>query len=111
MKREVIDCDRCGKECDQHIHIDIPNGTERESDPAGGHSSVYHLYEKKDLCPECAGKLLGYMFRMKKLQKIEDGRCVEGQDKWLDGRNVHPSCNTNDAVALALKWFKINPKE
>lgn len=111
-KREVIDCDKCGKECATHIHIDIPNGITRET---GGHTTeIYHEYEKKDLCSECAGKLLGYMFRMKKKDTgVFDPKASATivYTDWIDGRNVHPSHQTNDAVALALKWFGIKPKE
>ena len=94
MKREVIDCDRCGKECDPAIHIAIPNGVEHEF---GGHKTeTYFRYEQKDLCAECAGKLLQYMFRMKKHIELKG---VHNNDmtktiKWLEGNcNLHPSAD------------------
>ena len=117
MKREVVDCDRCGKECSAHVCLAIPNGTESETCPAGGYSTTYHLYENKEICPDCAAKLLAFMFRMKKHIEVKDdcsdpyGCRTKTLVKWVDSRNTHPSAETNDAVALALKWFRIEPKE
>jgi hypothetical protein len=98
-KREIMVCDRCKKDIPEGavIHIDIPNGTTRES---GGHKvEVYSDYEELDLCTACAQSLLTWMFSSNK-----------GKDGWVRNRYIHPSADTNDAVYLALEFFKIRDK-
>jgi hypothetical protein len=100
-KRTVIDCDRCGVECKNgHTHIDIPNGTERYFD--GVETSIDHLYEKKDLCPQCVESLLKFMF--------SHGRAQPGQQIKLFGRYQHATAAGNDSIKLALKFFQIKEK-
>jgi hypothetical protein len=98
MKRTVVDCDRCGKECEDHISIVIPNGTHSYSD--GIEWNKDFLYENKDLCNKCAEALLKHLFSFK---KQTDG-------SWASSRFSHPGASTNDAVALALRFFKIKEK-
>lgn len=117
MKREVIDCDVCKEESNPVIHINIPNGISYEY---GGHKTeTYFDYEKKDLCCECAEKLLNFLFGHKKVIRstqtnnfVDKSPLLPGfTEEWLYTRHAHPSAETNDAVDLALKFFKIKPKK
>jgi hypothetical protein len=101
MKRTVIDCDKCGKEC-KHGSIDIavPNGTNYHFD--GVESNVDFLYEEKQLCPECAEALLRFLFAYLRRGSIDLVRAAGRQ---------HPGPKENDAIRLALKFFGIKEKE
>lgn len=39
--RTVIDCDKCEKQCDQSLHLRIPNGVEHYND---GHTSQVDFF-------------------------------------------------------------------
>lgn len=102
-RREVIDCDKCGKECnDTTVHIAIPNGY---TDQYGGHTTErYYEYEEKDLCPRCIEKLFKYMMSFRWYQP------EEGPAKWLSGQSVYPGAKSNQAIELALQYFDIEDK-
>jgi hypothetical protein len=112
MKRTVIDCDVCKNECEPHIHIDIPNGvTHSYGLPS---SETYYEYEHKDLCASCAEALFKFIFGHKRVTIIP--QCVgdhvsEIKIEWQHNRYSHASASSNDAVKLALDFFKIKPRE
>jgi hypothetical protein len=102
MERKVIDCDSCKKEVETPIRIAIPNGTHRYND--GVESNIDFLYEHKDLCPECAAKMLSFMFRHGKRFDIDPPQLH------IVGSHRHPRPAENDAIRLALKFLKIEEK-
>lgn len=110
-KREVIDCDKCGKETSNSIRLEIPNGTTRES---GGHKvEIYKDYETKDLCPKCTEALFKFMFRHMKVVELGGGKLAPYDNKefsWRVDSYVHPSPANNDVVAMCLKFFGIKDK-
>lgn len=52
--RTVVDCDKCGLETANPIHIAIPNGVDKESGCPS--LEIYTHYDERDLCPGCAEK-------------------------------------------------------
>lgn len=104
MKRKVVDCDKCQKECKNgHIHLDIPNGVEHEF---GGHSTeAYFNFEKKDICLECAQTLLKFMLNCERIYPDSGGIIWKPITK-----HHHPKSKTNDAIGMALKFFSVKEK-
>jgi ssDNA-binding Zn-finger/Zn-ribbon topoisomerase 1 len=101
-ERLVVDCDKCGKETQTHIKINIPNGSKRTG--PSGYPDTDYLYEDRDLCPTCAANLLKFMLGHRKFRSTELGRTVTEfkYDK------VHPEGNQEtDAILLARKYFGI----
>lgn len=100
-KRTVIDCDVCKKECGESIHLDIPNGTERYHD---GHTSqIDFLSDQVDMCPDCAERLLQYMFQ----HSVDQ----EGKLNRIKPRRQHTGPDRNHAIRLALQFCSIKEKE
>jgi hypothetical protein len=104
MKRTVVDCDKCGKECSAPILLVIPNGIHRYND--GVENNVDFLYEDKDMCPECTAELLKFMFRHKKNEGKSNPLRLD-----IAANHQHPNAEENDAIRLALRFFGIKEKD
>jgi len=70
-KREVTECDRCGKTISKPVEIYVTTGW--SSDPAGGRSTQDQ--EALDLCPPCAAWAFERV--AKKLTEDEGAKLVE----------------------------------
>lgn len=98
--RTVVDCDRCGKECETFVRLAIPNGIKKQFGGPEG-VEIDQQWEDADLCVDCCAAMLRFVMRHK---LDEDGRprnCGRFQSR--------PNASNNLAIRLMLRF--LNRKE